>query len=1044
MQADRFPWASQGDPVGPVHWDLPPLAVEQVRRTCHESALLQVVAGAGALAVAVSVFSGENAAVIDVISPDNGSRVPVRVRTDPGLTFRSLLGHIRDRLLRPAEPVASEGELVIGIGTHASSDEVGRHIHINIAPDSEWSHSVVAARGAGVEHELRRILDLMGEVLAIALAEPDAPLGSFELASSSARSAVVAEDSSVVPLVSDALASIVTSFPSAIAIETTAGCRVSYSELDILVRHLTSGLQDRDVRQGTRVGLMVDRGVDYVATCLALLRLGAAFVPLDHRDPEAHLAHILREANVTLACTSTGRDLDCPSVTPSALADTPQRPVPTGPARNAEAYVMFTSGSTGAPKGVCVDQSNLAHHCAALAKRLELGPGTRSLQFASLSFDGSILEIFPTLSVGGTIVIPGENERNLGQPLADLLRAQRISHFFLGPTAWASVPVQPLPDLSTLFLGGEEVPADLARSWSCPGRRVLDVYGPTETTAISTSDDFEEGQSLEIGKPLTYYSATVRDGALRSLPVGAIGELCIGGSSVAQGYLNTPGGTAARFVPDPDGLPGSRLYWSGDLAQVLPDGRLHFVGRRDSLLKMRGYRISLSDIDRQVRSLEGVSDCAIAVHKDRLLAFFVGEGSAQRLHSELTSRLPSYQLPSVYKVEELLMTDHHKLDVQGMLDSVARERPSLDATSPDVERMCSLWSEVLGVPAGPDSDLYDLGGHSLLVLKLVDRVQAEFGTAITLEDVLQQTTPRLLCRRLHAIDPAVVDSTGDTNAADPLDQTLVWLRRLDGHPTFYCIHPSGGDALSYLHLVRSLGQDWSVAVLVDPALGGGPLSNSIDELAANYLKTIERLGDKAPSLLGGWSMGGIIAMEMAHQMASHGTPPSLVALLDAPTPDRVASPGPELEEGSALLATVRRFEEMSGRQLLLIDSDAFLALSPTARRDAAQSAVLQSGLVPKSIRREGLARRLDVLAHHERLVWAYRPKEVSARVLQIRAVSGSEAPDAFGWERYCIGDLQIKQVRASHLGMLSSETAPKVAALLAEALRDATSQKETC
>ncbi|WP_454228791.1 AMP-binding protein [Propioniciclava flava] len=154
---------------------------------------------------------------------------------------------------------------------------------------------------------------------------------------------MVAEDSSVVPLVPDALASIVTSLPSAIAIETTAGGRVSYSELDILVRHLTSGLQDRDVGQGTRVGLMLDRGVDYIATCLALLRLGAAFVPLDHRDPEAHLAHILREANVTLVCTSTGRDLDCPSVTPSALADTPQRPVLTGPARNAEAYVMFAS-----------------------------------------------------------------------------------------------------------------------------------------------------------------------------------------------------------------------------------------------------------------------------------------------------------------------------------------------------------------------------------------------------------------------------------------------------------------------------------------------------------------------------------------------------------------------------------------------------------------------------------------------------------------------------------------------------------------------------
>ncbi|WP_454226241.1 thioesterase domain-containing protein [Propioniciclava flava] len=451
----------------------------------------------------------------------------------------------------------------------------------------------------------------------------------------------------------------------------------------------------------------------------------------------------------------------------------------------------------------------------------------------------------------------------------------------------------------------------------------------------------------------------------------------------------------------------------------------------------------MSDIDRQVRSLDGVSDCAIAVHKDRLLAFFVGEGSAQRLQAELTSRVPSYQLPSVYKVEELLMTDHHKLDVQGMLDVLARERPSLDSTTPDVERMCSLWSEVLGVPAGPDSDLYDLGGHSLLVLKLVDKVQAEFGTAITLEDVLQQTTPRLLCRRLRTVDPAVCNAPGGQNVAEPLDQTLVWLRRLDGHPTFYCVHPFGGDALSYLHLVRSLDPDWSVAVLVDPALGGGPLSDSIDELAAGYLKTIERLGDEAPSLLGGWSMGGIIAMEMAHQLAGHGTPPSLVALLDAPTPDRVASHGPEVEEGSALLAAVRRFEEMSGRELLLIDSDAFLTLAPAERRDAAEAAVLKSELVPKSIRREGLARRLDVLAHHERLVWAYRPKEVSAHVLQIRAVGDSEVPDAFGWERYCIGDLQIKEVRASHLGMLSSETAPVVAALLAEALRDASWQKET-
>lgn len=169
------------------------------------------------------------------------------------------------------------------------------------------------------------------------------------------------------------------------------------------------------------------------------------------------------------------------------------------------------------------------------------------------------------------------------------------------------------------------------------------------------------------------------------------------------------------------------------------------------------------------------------------------------------------------------MTDHHKLDVQGMLDVLARERPSLGSTTPDVERMCSLWSEVLGVPAGPDSDLYDLGGHSLLVLKLVDKVQAEFGTAITLEDVLQQTTPRLLCRRLRTVDPAVCNAPGGQNVAEPLDQTLVWLRRLDGHPTFYCVHPSGGDALSYLHLVRSL----------DPARVGVPAQGSVSTCSSD-------------------------------------------------------------------------------------------------------------------------------------------------------------------------------------------------------------------
>ena len=561
--------------------------------------------------------------------------------------------------------------------------------------------------------------------------------------------------------------------PEAIAVSYEAE-QLSYRELNERANQVGHYLQGLGVGPEVLVGLCLERSLEMVVGLLGILKAGGAYVPVDPQYPVERQGWMLGDAGVNLVLTQSQlvEQLPAQSIQTVTLdgeweamaRESKENPSSGAVGRNL-AYVIYTSGSSGQPKGVAIEHQGVCNLVAAQREGFAVGSGSRVLQFASLSFDAAVSEIFVTLGSGGTLCVAPAGELLVGEVLQRVLSEQQISAVTLPPTVLRGLEgAEELERLQTVVVAGEQSESETLQRWLSGGRRVLNAYGPTESSVCATmwtarAAELESGKP-RLGRALSNVQVYVLDRELRVVPVGVRGEIYIGGAGVGRGYLQRAEMTAGVFVPDPfSGDGGGRLYRSGDLGRYLESGELEYLGRADQQVKVRGYRIELEEIEARLKQHEAVADCAVVSESDgsgeqRLVCYVVssevekngvGSLSAGELRGWLQERLPSYMIPGEYRwVRELALTRNGKVDRE-QLRELQGERVRVESKhagprTPVEELLVGVWQEVLRLKEiGIHDNFFELGGDSILSIQIIARA-SQVGLKLNTKQMFQYQT----------------------------------------------------------------------------------------------------------------------------------------------------------------------------------------------------------------------------------------------------------------------------------------------------------------
>jgi amino acid adenylation domain-containing protein len=693
--------------------------------------------------------------------------------------------------------------------------------------------------------------------------------------------------------------------PDAAAVR-AGGASLTYAELDARANRLANRLIALGVRRESRVAMLLERSADVAVASLAVLKAGGAYAPLHPDQPADRIAWAIGEVGAPVllvdgamrdraAALGTGARIIAVDDPETAAAPAADPAVPCHP--DQLACVFFTSGSTGLPKGVMVVHRDAVD--LATDGRLRGGAHERVLVHSSHAFDASTYELWTPLLNGGTAVFapPGPLD---GAALEELIATEDLTAAFLTTTLFNLVAEErphAFARLREVLTGGEAgSPAAMRKVLAaCPDTEVVHMYGPTEATTYATAapqraplaDPAERTPVL--GRPCDDMRVYVLDQGLRPVPPGVVGEAYIAGSGVARGYLGRPALTAERFVPDPFAAPGERMYRTGDLVRWRPDGNLEYVDRADFQVKIRGFRIELGEVEAAIAAHPDVANVAVVAREEApghkaLVAYVIAPAlpsgdspdaagavrAADALRAFVRERLPEYMVPAAF-----VLMDTFPVGPTGKLDRRALPAPDYSGAAagraprtPDEERLCAVFAEVLGLDrVAADASFFDLGGDSIAALKLVTRAR-QAGVELTPRDVFTHQTVEALVR-----------------AGDPGDrigfEVLLPIRTTGSRPPVFFVHPAGGLAWPYLQFQRHLGPDQPAYGLQARAFTRSDLPGSVAEMAADYLEQIRSVRPSGPYHLVGWSLGGLVAYEMAVRLQAAGEDVGLLALIDS-------------------------------------------------------------------------------------------------------------------------------------------------------------------
>ncbi|OBB87184.1 non-ribosomal peptide synthetase, partial [Mycobacterium colombiense] len=738
----------------------------------------------------------------------------------------------------------------------------GDQLHLSTAGPGQPFASFGVADLAG---RLQQILEEM-------IADPERPLSSIDLLTQD-EPALLDEWSNRPALhepvpapesIPKAFAEHVQSTPEAVAV-TFAGRSMTYAELDEASNRLGHLLADHGVGPGDCVAVLFPRCADAIVSMMAVLKTGAAYVPIDPAHASSRMDFVLEDAAPSAVITTAelrsrldDHDVLVVDVHDPVVDSQPNTALPL-PAPENTAYIIYTSGTTGTPKGVAIPHFNVVW----LMESLDAGlpKGDVWTQCHSSAFDFSVWEIFGALLRGRRLLVVPESVASSPTDLHDLLVAEKVSVLTQTPSAVAMLPADGL-EATALVVAGEACPTDVVDRWAAPGRVMLDAYGPTETTVCaSISTPLVPGSPVvPIGSPIAGAAMFVLDQWLQPVPAGVVGELYLAGRGVGHGYVRRPGLTASRFVANPFGGPGARMYRTGDLVCWGPDGQLQYLGRADEQVKIRGYRIELGEIQAVLAGLDGVDQAAVIAREDRpgdkrLVGYITGTADPAALRAALADKLPPYMVPTAVMVLDTLpLTGNGKLDKRALPSpeyAASEYRAPADAIE---EILADIYAQVLGVErVGVDDSFFDLGGDSILSMQVVSRARTA-GVICRPRDIFVEQTVARLAR------VSEVAADGEFGAADegigPVVATPImrWLQTIDGpidefNQTMVLAAPAGVSEADVAAVLQALLDRHPMLRLRVQDDGAGGWSLEAPEVgsvqAGDCLRVVETLSDAA-------------------------------------------------------------------------------------------------------------------------------------------------------------------------------------------------------
>jgi amino acid adenylation domain-containing protein len=809
---------------------------------------------------------------------------------------------------------------------------------------------------------------------------------------------------------------------------------LSYRDLDRASSAVARRLRRQGIGRGHKVGLYLTRSANMIVAQLGVLKSGAAYVPLDPANPPQRLAHIARDAGLSLVLVVDAQE----NASPAWLGSIPALSVATclaeaangdADADDAErfdargddpAYVLYTSGSTGEPKGVLVPHRCVVNFLSSMAVEPGLSPDDRVLAITTLSFDISVLETMLPLGIGSSIVLASRNDIGDGAALLRLIDTHEVSLAQATPSTWhllLNAGWAGSSHLKKVLVGGEPLPPSLAIDLVARCGEVWNMYGPTETTVWSTAGRVQnpEGQEISIGRPIANTEVYVLDPDFRLCPIGVEGDLFIGGLGVSLGYVNLPAMTAERFLPDTfmrqDA--NARIYRTGDRARWRNDGTLVHLGRSDTQVKLRGYRIELSEIEAVFARHPQVAR-AVAMVRDikpgdpRLVAYVVARGeepSPDALRQHLARLLPDYMVPQhIVLIDALPLLVSGKIDGKKLASIPIKATSSGSITAPrsqEEQAVWGIWRDILGVDNfGVHENFFELGGHSMLAVRMVNRMQAEVNQTCTIPMLFQHPTIADLV--------AAMGGHASASADAPL---LVSLQELGETPPLFCI--------CGIHLYQDLANHLAphrqvYAIFVPSEIGvlDGDVDRnwvSVETIAADYIEEIRKKQPQGPYYLAGISFGGLLAFEVAQQLRSKGEEVAFVAMFDTMMP--ISRLGNIIRRVWMLIRGLR--EEGFSSVFARIRSFVSKVLA-RGRND--RPALLEANDEVPATEAHQIALRDAV---YLRATMRYKARPYGGPVVLMRATD-SKVPDTTDFWRRLVNRLDVVNVPGDHLGMLKS------------------------